>query len=229
MSKYKLLLIDIDGTLLDFEASQRAAYVQTLQQYGISNCDKILGDYVQINRNCWLQMETGKLTKSQFLINRHIETFNKYNITLDYNKFNTDYLRNLSNYSFLLDNAIDVMDKLYSCGKFTIAALTNGVFLTQQARLKASGLDKYFHNIFISEKVGYNKPDSRLYDYVFSVLPQFSPSDTLAVGDSLSSDIAGGFNYNIDTCWLNADGLNSKDIVPTYIIKDIIELLDILL
>lgn len=221
--------MDIDDTLLDFSKSEQAAYKQTLEQFNINYFDKLLEDYTVINRKCWQQMEAGELSKPQVLINRHKETFNKHNIVLDYEKFNSVYINNLGKYSFLLDDAMDVMQSLYLSGQYYIIALSNGVESVQLSRLASSCLDRYFHKIFISETIGFSKPDERLYKYVFSCLPQFNINEALAVGDSLTGDIKGGKNFGIDTCWLNPNGKPCGEIVPTYTITKIKQLLTILL
>lgn len=101
---------------------------------------------------------------------------------------------------------------------------TNGVANVQNRRLQETGMESFFENVYISEQLGYEKPDSKFFRYIFEdakILPQ----ETIMVGDSLSSDILGGKNFGIDTIWFNPfRKMNTTDAVPTYEIKDLLEI-----
>lgn len=103
--------------------------------------------------------------------------------------------------------------------------MTNGVGATQRKRLKASGLDKYFRDIFISEEAGSQKPQKEFFEYCFAHIKEAGPEEMMVIGDYLTSDIQGGVNAGIDTCWFNPQGKeNRKRISVTREIRRLSEL-----
>ena len=140
--------------------------------------------------------------------------------------FNKDYQSALGDYIEFISGAKDVL--LSQKGKYTLAAVTNGTKIAQEKKLKASGLDKIFDAVFISENVGFEKPNKEFFDYVFASLGITDRSEALIIGDSLTSDILGGVNSGIDTCWFNPSHKpNSLSLPVTYEIDDIGKLNDI--
>jgi 2-haloacid dehalogenase len=106
-----------------------------------------------------------------------------------------------------------------------IYIVTNGVAITQKMRIKNSIIRKYISDLFVSEDIGFQKPRKEYFDYVFSKIPNPDMRNTIIVGDSLTSDIAGGVQSGIDTCWFNKDNVkNTTTITPTYEITRLIEL-----
>lgn len=103
--------------------------------------------------------------------------------------------------------------------------MTNGTAIAQKKKLEKSGLNDIVDDIFISEMVGYEKPNAKFFERVISKVGITDLSQALMIGDSLTSDIQGGFNAGIDTCWYNPKGVeNDSSLTPTYIIKDLHEL-----
>jgi len=229
MKKYDLLLFDIDGTLLDFKKAERIGMKKTLQNFGLRNNNEILDSYSRINESYWEMLEKGTITKRKLLLERHNSLFNKYGFNEDVVKFNAYYEDCLANESYLLDNVINVLSHINKSTS-TLAIATNGLTTTQTNRILLSGLDKYFTYIFISEKVGYNKPQVEYFEFIMRNMDKkYSKSKTLIIGDSLTSDIKGGHNFGIDTCWINPNNLkNELQIIPTYEIQNISQLKDII-
>ena len=229
MRKYDLLLFDIDGTLLDFKKAERIGMKKTLLNFGLRNDNEILDSYSKINESYWEMLEKGTITKKKLLLERHNSLFNKYGFNENVIRFNAYYEDCLANESYLLDNVLNVLSHIKK-SSYTLVIATNGLTTTQTNRILLSGLDKYFHYIFISEKVGYNKPQVEYFEFIMSnVDKKYSKSKTLIIGDSLTSDIKGGNNFGIDTCWINPNNYKSEvKITPTYEIKDISQLKDII-
>lgn len=229
MKKYDLLLFDIDGTLLDFKKGERIAMKKTLQYFGLRNDNEILDSYSKINEYYWEMLEKGTITKNKLLLERHNSLFNKYGFNENAINFNAYYENCLANESYILDGVINVLSDIKK-SDVTLAIATNGLTITQTNRISLSGLNTYFTYIFISEKVGYNKPQVEYFDFIMkNVDKEYSKSKTLIIGDSLTSDIKGGNNFGIDTCWINTSGLkNELNTIPTYEIKDISQVKDII-
>ena len=231
---YKILLIDLDNTLLDFDLAQRKALVKTLEKYGVEPSNENVELFRKINTFYWEEYEKGNITKPELLVRRFDEFFSIFKLKRDCEEANTSFLLELSYGSDIIENADVVLEKLFS--KVDIYAVTNGVYNTQKRRVEESGLRKYFSDIFVSEKIGYQKPRKEFFDFVFESLSNKYDIDNninnlkekaIVVGDSLSADIIGGIEYGLDTCWYNPKG-KTTDLKPTYIINNILSLLDII-
>ncbi len=222
---YKYLLWDIDGTVLDFLASEAYAIRTLFQKYKIGVCsDEMLRLYSDINVKYWQMLERNELTKAEILVGRFQEFFEKIGVDVTIaEKFNNDYQVVLGDYIVFVDKAKEIL--LSQKGKYTLVAVTNGTKVAQEKKLRLSGLDKIFDAIFISEIVGAEKPNKAYFDYVFEKLEITNKSEVLLIGDSLTSDMKGGFIAGVDTCWYNpAHNPNTKDIFVTYEIDDLAKL-----
>ncbi len=225
---YKYLLWDIDGTVLNFLASEAHAIRFLFGKYGLGECDdKKLALYSGINKKYWGMLERNELTKPEILIGRFREFFGAIGAdTSIAESFNLDYQVTLGDYVEFIDHAREVL--LSQKGKFVLAAVTNGTRIAQEKKLKASGLDKVFDAIFISENVGFEKPNKEFFDHVLTSLGVTDKSEALIIGDSLTSDIKGGVNAGIDTCWFNPSHKpNTLGLPISYEIDDLGKLKDI--
>lgn len=203
---YKYLLWDIDGTLLDFAAAEKCAIRALFDKYNLGACsDEMISSYAKINKKYWEALERGEMTKPQILVGRFVEFFESINVdTSIAENFNTDYQLTLGDYVIFEDNAINTLES--EKGKYRLIAVTNGTKIAQEKKLKTSGLNKYFDSVYISEDVGFEKPDVRYFDYLFTKENINNKSECLIIGDSLTSDMLGGNNAGIDTCWYNPSG-----------------------
>ena len=219
---YKYLLWDIDGTVLDFLASEAYAIRTLFKKYKIGECsDAMLSMYSEINAKYWQRLERNELTKAEILVGRFRDFFEIIgtDITIA-EKFNEDYQITLGDHIEFVDKAKDTL--LSQKGKYTLVAVTNGTKRAQEKKLQVSGLDKIFDAIFISENVGVEKPNKEYFGYVFEKLGITDKKEVLLIGDSLTSDMKGGFIAGIDTCWFNPKhNLNTLGIPITYEIDDL--------
>ena len=225
---YKYLLWDIDGTVLDFLASEAYAIRFLFEKYNIGKCtDEMIKLYSQINSKYWQMLERGELTKPEILVGRFREFFAEIGADVKIAEdFNRDYQLSLGDHIEFVDKAKDVL--LYQKDKYTLVAVTNGTKVAQDKKLRLSGLDKIFDAIFISENVGAEKPNKEFFDHVFENLGISNKKEVLIIGDSLTSDMKGGANAGIDTCWFNpAHNTNTLDISITYEIDDLGKIADI--
>lgn len=219
---YKYILWDIDGTVLDFLASEAYAIRFLFKKYGIGECsDEQLKMYSGINAKYWQKLERNELTKPEILVGRFREFFEIIGADIRLaESFNEDYQVTLGDHIEFVDKAEEIL--LSQKGKYTIAAVTNGTKVAQEKKLCLSGLDKVFDAIFISENVGYEKPSGKFFDYVFEQLGITDKKEVLIIGDSLTGDMKGGFDSGIDTCWFNPRHKpNTLDITMTYEIDDL--------
>ena len=225
--KYEILLFDADNTILDFDKSEEQALRRAFCDMGLEFNQNVLTVYRKNNIFQWELFEQGKLSKPQVLVNRFVETFKELNLPLDkVNSVGNLYEEYLKLGFFVVPYAEEVLERLQSNCKLYV--VSNGVAEIQNSRMKGSGLEKYFVARFVSEDVGYPKPQKEYFDYCFKHINSFDRSKTLIIGDSLTSDIQGGVNAQIDTCWFNPNhAKNTKNLTPCYEITDLRQLIEI--
>ena len=224
----KVVLWDIDGTLLDFHQAERAAIRALFQKFNLGVCtDEMLAHYSSINAGYWRRLETGELTKPQVLTGRFQEFFSIYGLdTGCVEDFNAAYQLALGDTVCFYPNALETLtalkDKVLQC------AVTNGTAIAQKKKLAVSGLDQIFDHIFISDEIGIDKPNLAFFHAVWKKIGDFAPEEVLIVGDSLTSDIRGGNNAGILTCWFNPKDLPCpNDLRIDYRIRDIGQITEI--
>ena len=223
------LLWDIDGTILDFIKSENYAIRRCFEIFGLGNCDdEMIKRYSKINDTYWERLQKGEISKIEVLEGRFKEFFAKENIKCDkISEFNLEYQLRLSDNIYFTPNALKVLKDFK--GKFKQYAVTNGTLRAQERKLKNSGLNEIFDDVFISDVIGYEKPSVEFFNAVEDKIGKFIPSEVMIIGDSISSDIQGGNNANILTCWYNPLNKTNKDNVKVdYHIKDFNELYEIL-
>ncbi len=225
--KYEILLFDIDNTILDFDKSEEQALRLAFRDMGWKFSQQILEIYRRNNIAQWQLFEQGKLTKPEVLTSRFEETFKE--IGKDANavpKIADLYEEYLKSGYFVVPHAKKVLKRLQKTHRLYV--VSNGVVEIQNSRMKGSGMEKYFVARFVSEEVGYPKPQKQYFDYCFQHIENIDKSKTLIIGDSLTSDIQGGVNAEIDTCWFNPYRKpNNSLLTPTYEIDDLRQLLKI--
>ena len=228
MSKYEILLFDADATLLDFKRSEKEAVIESLTCFGIPASDEIIEKYSEINDGYWQMLERGEIEKSKLYDARWQTLIDFYGFDCDAVALSKKYIDSLTTKSYELDGAIEICQKLY--GKFRMYLVTNGQKQVQEGRLFPSPVFKFFDDCFISEDIGYEKPSIKYFEAVSKLIPDYDAQKTIIIGDSLTSDMQGGINAGIDTCWFNP----KKKKVPenmkiNYVINELSELEKILL
>lgn len=228
MKKYKFILWDIDDTLIDFKASEKVALMKCFKECGVELSEEDITVYSRINHDYWKMLELGKIEKSYMLEKRFIDFIEYLGTTgIDGAVINKEFQMSIGDHVVMYDGAFEICKKLQ--GVIPQYAVTNGTIIAQERKLKNTGLDKIFDGVYISDKIGYQKPDIKFFEHVFSNIPGFNPQEAIIIGDSLSSDIKGANNAGIDCCWFNARNLvNEENISLDYEVQCIQELYEIL-
>ena len=213
MNKYKVLLFDSDDTLLDFKKAEEKALCQAMIESGLPFNTELCKAYSEATKVYWKAFEKGEIEKNEIYIGR-FEFFLK-NANIDYSAklLSQKYEELLKKQYDILEGADLTLKALQ--GKYDMYIVSNGNVNVQLPRLDGSGLRPFFKDVFVSEKVGFQKPQKEFFDCVFSSIGVCDKSEVLIIGDSISSDICGGINAGIDTCLFSAEP-NSSDIKPTY-------------
>jgi len=225
---YKYVLFDADGTLFDFLKIERYSFGKTMDSFGLKYDENICRDYSEINDRLWKNLENGLIAKKDLYVERFRKLCDKYHYDASPEDLNISYIRNLGGCKFLLENTAQICEKLY--GKVHMAIVTNGDASMPNNRYVCSDISKYFEGVYISEKIGFEKPNVEFFDYVFESMNIKDKSEVIIIGDSLTSDIRGGNNAGIDSCYFNPNGkVNNTEIHPTYVVDNILDVEKIVL
>ena len=224
MAKYYCILFDADNTLLDFDAAENKALAETLVEYGIEPDAGTVQTYRDINSELWRQLEKGQIRRDKLMGERFTRFLKAINAAGDGVEMNRCYLEQLSTHPDLMSpEVLDVLRELSEVA--TLAIVSNGAQKVQTRRLAESGVMNFMEDVFISEKMGCEKPNARIFDAALRALGVENREHVLMVGDSLSSDIQGGSNAGLDTCWYNPNHAeNPGKVCPTYEISNLEEL-----
>ena len=220
----KYVLFDVDDTLLDFGKAEAAAIRKTFERIGIPVTEELIRRYSEINALQWARLERGEISREQVLTGRFDILFSElglHNIPSEMAQASYEYLLGIGHY--FVDGAEALLEALKD--KYELYIVSNGNASVQDRRLKSAGIIPYFRDIFISERVGFNKPSAEFFDACFERIPGFERDKAIIVGDRLSSDIQGGINAGVRTCWFNPKGeAPDPDIPADYEIKHLSEL-----
>jgi 2-haloacid dehalogenase len=206
---YTSIFFDLDNTLLDFNKAEYFAAQNLFKKHNLPFDDNAIKTYSKINLSFWKRFESGEIKKEDIFENRFIEFCRTYGKTADTKQMAPEYFEFLSQGYYVIDGALEVLKYLKS-KNYKLYATTNGVALTQYRRIENSGLKPYFDKIFVSEEAGFQKPSKEYFNYVVKNIPEKDKEKMLIIGDSQSSDILGGINSGIDTCWYNPKSEKSK-------------------
>jgi 2-haloacid dehalogenase len=227
MQKFQTILFDADNTLFDFTAGERIALETAFLQYGYPLTEEIREIYERINVGLWKKYEQGLMDRKTVIYSRFGLLFREIGIEDDGIRFEDVYQDLLGQQHIFVPHAKEVVE--YLNPNYDLYIVTNGVTATQMRRLKDSGLDQYMKGIFVSEATGFQKPMKEYFDYCFERIPSFEADKTIIIGDSLSSDIKGGNNAGIMTCWYNPfEQRNDTSVKIDYEIRSLRQLMELL-
>ena len=217
------LMLDLDDTILDFHKAERIAIAKTIRDFGVEPTEEVLRRYHVINKWHWEQLELGTMTREEVLVGRFAVLFGELGVTVDPVTVARTYEKNLSIGHYFLPGAEEAVDALHK--KYRLFLTSNGTASVQKGRMTSANLYRFFEKVFVSQEIGHNKPAKAYFDACFAQIPGFDPAKAMIVGDSLSSDILGGINAGIKTCWVNPGHVEAKNgIVPDYEIEALSQL-----
>ncbi|MBQ9859429.1 MAG: YjjG family noncanonical pyrimidine nucleotidase [Clostridia bacterium] len=225
----RVILWDVDGTLLDFHAAERVAIRHLFAQFSLGECtDEMLARYSMLNKQYWQRLERGEMTKPQILVGRFREFFATEGLDVTVAEaFNEAYQYSLGDTVAYCDDSLSIVRSLQDkVGQYVVS---NGTIVAQNKKLRLSGLGELMDGIFLSEQVGAEKPSPVFFDHVFAHIEPVDKGEVLIVGDSLTGDIRGGKNAGIRTCWYNPHGETAPaDCLPDYEITDLHQIYELL-
>ena len=224
----EFLFLDLDDTILDFHKAERIAISKTFQTFGLEPTEAVLDRYHVINRQHWERLEKGELTREQVLQGRFEVLFREMGRRADAAAIARTYEHNLSIGHYFLPGAREALDALGKHCRLYLAS--NGTASVQRGRLTSAGLYPVFEKVFVSQELGFNKPSIEFFNACTRQIPGYDPKKAMMVGDSLTSDIQGGINAGMATCWVNPTHAPGRpDIRPDYEITALSELEGLLL
>ncbi len=227
--KYDLILFDLDNTLLNYKQAEIEAIEEMRQWLNIDVNPALYHEtYKRINNQLWTDFENGLVDLKTLKSKRFRDMAKHFVYKCDAEECGNKYQEFLSKKAFPVDGMYEILDKLHD--KATLAIVSNGLAKVQYNRINLAKLDKYFPHVFLSEEIDAMKPERTYFEKVFDALDWKEHHKAIIIGDNLNSDIKGGKNFGIKTCWVNLfDKENKSDIVPDYVVNSLYELDDILL
>lgn len=225
----KTILWDFDNTLLDFDIAEKNAIVSIFEYMKLGKFDEdMLKMYAKINESYWQMIERHEIDKKIALTKRYEDFFAKINVDTKYAfEFNDRYEKSLSDTIVYVDDSFNIVDSLRK--RFKQYIVSNGTVGVQKIRIKKSKFDTLVDGVFISDEINDEKPNIEFFNYVFDAIKCEDKSEVLIIGDTLTSDIKGGNNAGIATCWYNRKGLIAPPLYKIdYIIKNLKEIYGIL-
>lgn len=197
----KNILLDLDDTVFDFKRAEREALLKMLETFGVKAGDDAAERYSAINKWHWKQLELGHMARSEVL-SRRFEVFIKdEGLDIPPGKAQEKYECNLSSGHYYMPGAHEALMRLKP--SYRMYLVSNGTARVQYGRIRSSDIEEYLEDIFISQDIGFNKPDRRFFEIVAERIPGYKKEETVIIGDSLSSDIRGGVNSGIVSIWYN--------------------------
>lgn len=225
--KYKNLFFDADDTILDFRRSATMALRQTLQEHQLPVTAESIEIYHRINQDVWQAFEQKEISAPELRLlrfERFLEAIGEYR---EPGVLSRRYLQLLSQSSLFIQGAVEALNVLKARG-FRLLLITNGLKEVQRPRFAKARMEQWFDAIIISDEIGVAKPDKRFFDLAFSQAGFPEKTESLVVGDSLQSDIQGGNNYGVDTCWFNpGERENFSGLRPKFEISNYAQLLEL--
>lgn len=219
MKAYEWILFDADDTLFHFDAFRGLQLM--FSRFGLAFTEQDYVDYQQVNKALWVEYQKGQITAQEIQRRRFHIWAAKLNIS-PY-ELNSAFMITMAEISAPLAGVTDLLNALQ--GKAKLGIITNGFVEIQQLRLERTGFTQYFELVVISEAVGVAKPHPDIFEHAISRMNNPNREQILMVGDTLESDILGGINAGLDTCWLNAHNKPAVEhITPHYQVSSFTEL-----
>ncbi|WP_461215284.1 YjjG family noncanonical pyrimidine nucleotidase [Lacticaseibacillus sp. GG6-2] len=219
---YRNLFFDVDDTLLDFEAGELASLKLTFARQHIAYTPQLEATYLKINAALWRRYERGEISREAIFAQRMPQTFAALHLSGDPQAAEQYYFKTVNQQAVVLPGVSTMLQQLAA---YKLYIVSNGFESAQRFRLRKSHLIGYFTDIFVSDTIGSPKPSPAFFKHVATRVPDYDPHTSLIIGDSLTSDIQGGYNAHMDSAWFNPHRLpNVGPHQPTYTLSALTEL-----
>ena len=223
----KIVLIDLDNTIIDFNECARHSIMGIFEDLGFHYDDNVFETFITENVKIWKRLERGEIDKPYLRANRWNIILGKLGIEYDGTIIEERFENGVAKGAYPVEYAYELLEYLYS--KYDLYVVSNGFRFVQESRVKIGKFDKYFKELFLSEDIGIQKPDIRFFDYCYEKIGRPPKEDLILIGDSLSADIQGGINFNVETIWFNKNNEPQNDTIkPTYTVNHLKEIEKIL-
>ncbi|MBS5989038.1 YjjG family noncanonical pyrimidine nucleotidase [Anaerococcus hydrogenalis] len=219
----KAILIDIDDTILDFKKSSKKAFINTIKDFNLTYKDEYFSYFEQINSDLWRDQKLGKISIKNLFKKRSAMMIEYLGLCEDNNFFTETFSENLSHQAIFVDGIEDLLS--YLNNKYKLYAASNSVYKRQVSRLKKANLYNFFDGIFVSDTLGYEKPDGKFFEKIIDQI-DFNKNEVIMIGDSLKSDIVGAKNAQIKSIWFSEKDTENK--IYNYKVKNLSEIKKIL-
>ena len=223
----KVVLLDVDNTLMDFHQCARQSMEFTARELGVSLPADIFEIFTPINNQLWREVEQGTITVDQLHRVRWGRIFAAAGIDFDGWTFEQSFLKNIAKGSATVEGARELVEYLKS--KYTLCVASNAPYYQQVSRMTNADLLRYFDHLFISEKIGYAKPKKEFFDACMAQLPGIQKDQVVMIGDSISADITGAGSYGLKTVWFNfGKEPREKGALADHLVDSLKEIQDLL-
>ena len=220
---YPWLWFDADNTLFDYNLAESTALLNTFQLHGLPIDDASMEKYRKINHKLWRALERGEIKPDVLRVKRFEQFLDAMGVNGSPEELSASYVEQLGLRTDLIDGALETLQQLRESSRF--ALITNGLSTVQRSRLSLSPLKDFFEAVVISEEIGAAKPHAAFFETAHERTGRPPKSEILVIGDNLSSDIQGGIDFGVDTCWFNPHGESLPDgMTVTYEIQSLKEL-----
>ncbi len=197
INHFSWVLFDADDTLFHFDAFTGLRHL--FAGFNIAFTEQDYTEYQLTNKPLWVDYQNGTISAEHLQYQRFNLWANRLNCSPE--DLNSSFIAIMAEICTPIEGAISLLDALKE--KVNLGIITNGFTQLQQARLERTGLKDYFDVLVISEQVGVAKPHKAIFEHTLALMGNPLPSQVLMVGDNPDSDILGGINAGLHTCWFN--------------------------
>jgi YjjG family noncanonical pyrimidine nucleotidase len=223
----KIILMDLDNTIIDFNECARHSIMGIFEDLDFHYNENVFETFITENVKIWKRLELGEIDKPYLRANRWNIILGKLGIEYDGTIIEERFENGVAKGAYPVEYAYELLEYLYK--KYDIYVVSNGFRFVQESRVKIGNYDKYFKELFLSEDIGIQKPDIRFFDYCYEKIGCPPKEELILIGDSLSADIQGGINFNVETIWFNKNNEPQNDTIkPTYTVNHLKEIENIL-
>lgn len=192
--------LDLDDTLIDFQAnslaSLRLTYADCRLDRYFPSCDEWIASYMHHNHMLWGRYNRAEITQDYLRTHRFLDPIRERTVISDADfapearRLDTIYLDHLAAQKRMIPGAMQLIDHLRAHA-YNIGVLSNGFSDVQHRKLRTTGLDTRIDLMVLSDDIGVNKPDPRIYRHAMERAGDTDPAAHLMIGDNPDTDIAG--------------------------------------